>query len=138
MNRTPGRVRDRQTGAVGMMIMIWLVVVLLVGLTAIDAGSIAFTKFRLADVASSASTQAANAFRANPNVAIACQAAEASIAAEDASAKLVKKGCVIDPQSGAVTITVRKDAQTIIASHLSFTKKFTRVRATETNGPTTL
>lgn len=138
MNRTPHRLRDRQTGAVGMMIIIWLVVVVLLGITAIDAGSIAFTKFRLADVASSASTQAANAFRASPNVATACQAAEASILADDVSAKLVKKGCVIDTRTGVATITVRKEAKTIIASRLGFTKRFTKVSATETNGPTAL
>ena len=82
-----------------MMIIMWLAVVVLLGITAIDAGSIAFTKFRLADVASTASTAAANAFRASPNTVTACQAAEASIAAEDASAKLAKKGCVVNTQT---------------------------------------
>ncbi len=138
MTPTHDRPRDRQTGAIGMMIVIWLAVVALVGVAAIDAGSIAFTKFRLADVASTASTQAANAFRASPNVATACQAAETSIASDDPSAKLAKKGCVVNAQTGAVTITVRKEAKTIIAGHLSFTKKFTRVSASETNGPTAL
>lgn len=138
MNQTHDRLRDGQTGAVGMMIIIWLVVVVLLGVTAIDAGSIAFTKFRLADVASTASTQAANAFRASPNVDAACQAAEASIAAADASARLAKKGCVVDVPTGAVTITVRKEAKTMIAGHLGFTKRFTKVSAAETNGPTTL
>lgn len=138
MNPTHDRLRHGQTGAVGMMIVIWLVVVVLLGITAIDAGSIAFTKFRLADVASSASTQAANAFRSNPNVATACQAAEASILADDASAKLAKKGCLVDAQTGAVTITVRKEATSIVAGRLGFTKHFTKVSATETNGPTSL
>jgi uncharacterized membrane protein len=138
MKRTPQRLRGGQAGAVGMMIVIWLAVVVLIGISAIDAGSIAFTKFRLADVASSASTQAANAFRSDPNVATACQAAEASIAADDASAKLAKKGCVVDVPTGAVTITVRKEAKTIIAGRLGFTKTFTKVSATETNGPTAL
>ncbi|MEO8422568.1 MAG: hypothetical protein ABI595_01500 [Actinomycetota bacterium] len=138
MNRTHDRLHDGQAGAVGMMIIIWLVVVVLLGVTAIDAGSIAFTKFRLADVASSASTQAANAFRSSPNVSSACQAAEASILVDDSSAKLAKKGCVVDAQTGVVTITVRKEATTIIAGRLSFTKHFTKVSATETNGPTSL
>jgi len=138
MNPTRDRLRDSQLGAIGMMIMIWLAIVVLFGLTAIDAGSIAFTKFRLADVASSASTQAANAFRSSPDVATACQAAQTSIAADDASAKLTKRGCVVDAQTGVVTITVRKEAKTIIAGRLGFTKRFTRVTATETNGPTTL
>jgi uncharacterized membrane protein len=138
MNPTRDRLRDSQLGAIGMMIMIWLAIVVLFGLTAIDAGSIAFTKFRLADVASSASTQAANAFRSSPDVATACQAAQTSIAADDASAKLTKRGCVVDARTGVVTITVRKEAKTIIAGRLGFTKRFTRVTATETNGPTTL
>jgi len=121
-----------------MMIIMWLAVVVLLGITAIDAGSIAFTKFRLADVASTASTTAANAFRAGSNTVAACQAAEASITAEDPSARLTKKGCVVNTQTSTVTITVRKEAKTIIAGHLNFTKKFTKVSATETNGPTAL
>ena len=63
MTHTHDRLRHGQTGAVGMMIIVWLAVVVVVGIAAIDAGSIAFTKFRLADVASNASTQAANAYR---------------------------------------------------------------------------
>jgi len=62
-----------------MMIIMWLAVVVLLGITAIDAGSIAFTKFRLADVASTASTAAANAFRSTPNTVTACQAAEEAL-----------------------------------------------------------
>lgn len=138
MIRTPNRLRSSERGAVGMMIIMWLAIVVLLGITAIDAGSIAFTKFRLADVASTASTAAANAFRTSPNTVTACQVAEASIAAEDPSAKLAKKGCVINPQTNTVTITVRKEAHTIIASHVGLTKKFTKVSATETNGPTAL
>ena len=83
MIRTPNRLRSGQTGAVGMIIIMWLAVVVLIGVAAIDAGSIAFTKFRLADVASSASTQAANAFRTDPNTVTACQTAETSIATGD-------------------------------------------------------
>ncbi len=138
MIRSPNRLRNGQTGAVGMMIVMWLAVVVLLGVTAIDAGSIAFTKFRLADVASTASTAAANSFRTSPNTVTACQAAEAAIAAEDASAKLAKKGCIVNTQTKTVTITVRKEAHTIVASHVGFTKKFTKVSATETNGPTAL
>ena len=63
MTRTHDRLRHGQAGAVGMMILVWLAVVVVVGVAAIDAGSIAFTKFRLADVASTASTQAANAYQ---------------------------------------------------------------------------
>jgi hypothetical protein len=138
MSESRNRFHHGEAGAVGWLIVIWLVVVAVIGVTAIDAGSIAFTKFRLADVASTASTQAANAFNGSKNVEAACQAAVASIATDDASAKLANKGCVVDVPTGTVTITVRKEAKTILAGHLGFTKHFTKVTATETNGPTSL
>lgn len=138
MNRAPNRLRGGQAGAIGTFIIVWLAIVVVIGITALDAGSIAFTKFRLADVASSASTQAANAFRSNPNTDAACQAAVASIVADDASAKLAKNGCIVDVQTGTVTITVRKQAKTIIAGRLGLTRHFTKVSATEANGPSAL
>jgi hypothetical protein len=138
MNRAPRRLHGGQAGLVRGLILIWLVVAAVVAVTALDAASIAFTKFRLADVASAASTQAANAFRSSPNVTSACQAAEASVTADDASAKIAKNGCTVDAQTGLVTITVRKEASTILAGRLGFTKHFAKVSATETNGPTTL
>ncbi|MEP6973097.1 MAG: hypothetical protein ABI869_03020 [Actinomycetota bacterium] len=138
MNEPKNRFHHGESGAVGWIIVIWLVVVAVIGVTAIDAGSIAFTKFRLADVASSASTQAANNFKGSKNVEAACQVAAASVAAADASAKLANKGCVVDVPTGNVTITVRKEAKTILVGRLSFTKHFSKVTATETNGPTSL
>jgi hypothetical protein len=138
MNEPKNRFHHKESGAVGRIIIVWLVVVAAIGVTAIDAGSIAFTKFRLADVASSASTSAANSFRGTKNVNAACQAAVASIAATDASAKLTNKGCVVDVPTGTVTITVRKEAKTILVGRLSFAKHFAKVTATETNGPTSL
>lgn len=138
MNEPKNRFHHGESGAVGWIIVIWLVVVAVIGVTAIDAGSIAFTKFRLADVASSASTQAANNFKGSKNVEAACQVAAASVAAADASAKLANKGCVVDVPTGNVTITVRKEAKTILVGRISFTKHFSKVTATETNGPTSL
>lgn len=138
MNEPKNRYHHGETGAVGRLIVMWLVVVAVIGVVAIDAGSIAFTKFRLADVASAASTEAANSFKGNKNVDAACQTAIASIAAADASAKLANKGCVVDVPTGTVTITVRKEAKTILVGHLSFAKHFAKVTATETNGPTSL
>jgi hypothetical protein len=120
------------------LVLVWLVIAGIVAVTLLDAGSIALTKFRLADIASSASTQAANAYRSDPDVAAACQAALASITADDATAKLTKGGCTIDARTGLATITVRKQASTILAGRLGFTKHFAKVSATETNGPTSL
>lgn len=138
MNPTSRRLHGGQAGLVRAIIIVWLAIAAVVAVTALDAASIAFTKFRLADVSSAASTLAANAYRSNPDATAACQVAVASITAEDATAKLTKNGCTIDAQTGLVTITVRKEAKTILAGRLGFTKHFAKVSATETNGPTAL
>lgn len=129
---------QQEVGAVGWLIVMWLTVVVLVGVILMDAGSIAFTKFRLADVASSAATQAANAYRTNHDLAGACQAAVDQIVTEDPDAKLAVEGCSVDVQTGVVTIKVRKQAKTILAGRFDFTKHYTKVAATESNGPSPL
>jgi hypothetical protein len=129
---------QQEAGAVGWLIVMWLTVVVLFGMVLMDVGSIAFTKFRLADVASSASTQAANAYRPNRDLALACQAAVDQIAAEDPDARLAVAGCSVDVQTGIATIKVRKQAATILAGRFDFSKRYTKVTATESNGPSTL
>ena len=129
---------QQEAGAVGWLIVMWLTFVVLVGMVLMDTGSIAFTKFRLADVASSAATQGANAYRSNHDLAVACQAAVDQITTEDPDAKLAVAGCSIDVRTGVVTIKVRKQASTILAGRFDFTKHYTKVTATESNGPSTL
>jgi len=140
MSNQPGRAIGRdQRGAVGTLIVVWIVVTVLIGVAVIDASSIFLTRFRLADVASSAATQAANTYRGDHSVQDACQAAIQSIATDDPEAQLAKKGgCVVNQTTGQFTITVHKAAKTILAGRLSFTKHYAKVVATETNGPSTL
>ena len=137
MNPTNRSFMD-DSGAVGKIIAVWLVVVALVGVAAIDAGSIAFTRFRLADTASTAATAAANAYRNSGDENQACQAALDVVLTQGEGSKLANQGCVVNTSTGVVTITLRKEAKTILAARFAFSKKFTRVRASETNGPTTL
>jgi uncharacterized membrane protein len=137
MTSTRNRFRE-EAGAVGWLIVMWLAVVVLVGVVVMDAGSIAFTKFRLADVASSSATQAANAYRTSHDLVGACQAAVEQIATEDPDAKLAVEGCSVDAQTGVVTIKVRKQAKTILAGRFAFTKHYAKVTATESNGPSAL
>ena len=138
MMGTRNRTHRGQAGAVGTMIIVWLVMVAVIGVVVIDVGSITLTKFGLSGVADNASTQAANAFHTTPNVGLACQAAVASITADDPSVKLANKGCIVNQQTGVVTIIVKKIAKTIIAGRISFTKHFAKVTATASNGPSTL
>jgi Flp pilus assembly protein TadG len=132
------RSRPGELGAVGKMIAVWLIVVAIVGVALIDAGSITFTKFRLSDTASAAATAAANNYRQSHDHDQACTAAAEVVATQGEGAKFTNQGCVVNLTTGAVTITLRKEAKTILAAHVSFTKPYTKVKASETNGPTTL
>lgn len=137
--RTQRAIGRDERGAVGTLIVVWIVVTALIGVAVIDASSIFLTKFRLSDVASTAATQAANTYRGDRSVQDACAAAIQSIRSDDAEAQLARKtGCVVNPTTGQVTITVRKVAKTILAGRLGFTKHYAKVVATETNGPSTL
>jgi hypothetical protein len=123
---------------VGKLIVLWLAAVVVVGIATIDTVSILFTSFRASDIASNAASEAANAYEASGNRAKACEAAQLSVELEDPGARITANGCVVDERTGEVTVTVRKTATTLIAGRLSFTKRFARPEATETNGPTVL
>ena len=51
MRTTLRRVHREQSGLVGKIIVVWLVFVAVIGIFAIDAASVLFTKFRLSDAA---------------------------------------------------------------------------------------
>jgi uncharacterized membrane protein len=131
------RLRD-ESGMVGKIILIWLIMVGVIGIAGIDTASIVFTKFQLSDTASNAATVAANAYSASHDVQIACQAARDSVRVDDAKATVPKSGCTIDAQTGEATVAVRKQANTVVAGRLSFTRDFARVVQRETRGPSTL
>ena len=127
-----------ETGLVGKIVVIWLVILALLIVVALDAGSIVLTHFRLSDVAADAASDAANMWSREHNTTAACQVAVATVQEEDPGAHVAKDGCKINSSSGEVTITLRKQAETILAERLGFTADLTRVTQKETNGPTTL
>ncbi len=136
---TPARITRDQSGLVGKMIVVWLLIVAVLGVAAIDTASIAFTKFRLSDITSNAASDAANAFRSGHDKSAACDAATASVAQANSAAQIpTKGGCMVNAQTGAVTVTVRIVAPTLVAKRVSFLKKYGEVSDTETNGPTAL
>ena len=132
------RLRRTQSGLVGKMIVIWLLLVAVIGVATIDTVSIAFTKFRTTDIASNAASTAANTWRDTEDEQKACDAARARVAADDDGAQVTKHGCVVNEATGEVTITVRKEAATLVAGRLPWTKKLARPEGVETSGPTVL
>jgi len=131
------RSRD-ESGMVGKIIIVWLLLVALLGVVALDAASIVFTKFRLSDTASAAATTAATNYQNSRDSGEACDAARRAVQDEDPDVQIPKTFCKIDPVSGEATIVIRKEAKTIVAGRLSFTKDLTRVTDKETAGPATL
>jgi hypothetical protein len=132
------RLRHDDAGMVGKIIVIWLVMVAVLGVIALDAASVVFATFRASDTAATAATAGAAIFRTRRDVSDACDAARRTIATEDPDAQIPKSFCKVDTDAGRVTITVKKQARTIIAGRLSFTEDLTKVVAKETAGPSTL
>ena len=133
--RVPMPSHRGQSGLVGKMVVIWLIFVALLGVAAIDTTSIAFTRFRASHVARNAASAAAITWRDTKSDRKACAAARADVRSADAAAVIPHAGCIVNEQTGEVTITVEKAATTIVAAHLSWTKDFTTAKATETSGP---
>jgi uncharacterized membrane protein len=134
----PTSVRRDQAGLIGKMIVIWLLLIVMVGIAAIDTASIAFTKFKLSDVASAAASTAANTWRDTDSAQRACTSARSSVAQADPDATVPRNGCVVNQATGEVTITVRKEATTLLASRLPWTQRYARPQATETARPSVL
>ena len=99
-----------ERGMVGKLAVIWLLVAALLVIAAVDTVSIVVVRFHLATVATAAASDGAAAFHLEHSVGRACAVAAASIKAQDASLKLGKDFCEIDPSTNDVTITLRKQA----------------------------
>jgi hypothetical protein len=132
------QLRRDEAGMVGKLIVGWLIAVVIVGVLALDVVSVLFTKFKLADAASAMATVAATNYKGSHDTRLACQAAAAALPAEDAEARFTKDGCLINVQTGDATITLRKQANTLVAQRFDFSKHYARVVASATEGPATL
>ncbi len=127
---TTNRVHREQTGLVGKIAVIWLLLMAVFLVAGFDGIAIAFTKYRVEDLAGNAASVAARSFKDTGKVPEACGAALAYVTDHDAEAKIPQDGCVIQI-NGTATITVRKNAKTLLAQRLSFTQDLTHLEATD-------
>ena len=132
------RLHRDEVGMVGKIIVIWLVTVVLLGIVALDAVSVVFATFRVSDVAATAASAGATVYRSGKDVSEACDAALRSVEESDADVQTTKSFCKVDTKTGDVTITIKKQANTIVAGRLSFTEDLTKVVGKETAGPSLL
>lgn len=127
-----------ETGLVGKMIIVWLLLLALLGVAAIDAASIAFTTYKLSDVGATAASEGALVFKRSHDVRDACARVEHVVASEDPTVKLTRRGCRIERPTGLVTVAIRKQANTLVAYRLPWTEDFALVVVRETAGPPSL
>jgi len=131
-------VRRDETGLVGKMIVVWLLILALLAVAAIDAASIAFTTYKLSDVGSAAASEGARVYMRAHNVRDTCKRVEQVLTEQEPSARLTPGWCSIERPTGLVTVKIKKQASTLVAHRISLTAEFARVVVTETAGPPSL
>lgn len=127
-----------ETGLIGKMIVVWLLVLGLLAVAAIDAASIAFTTYKLSDVGAAAASEGALVYRRTHDVRDACDRVERVVTGEEPAAKLTRRGCSIERPTGMVTVAIRKRASTLVAARIPWTEGLSVVVVTETAGPPSL
>jgi uncharacterized membrane protein len=132
-----GRLRDER-GLMGKIAFVWIVLLALFVVAAIDTGSIAVARFKIANAADKAAFQAASEYKDTHDRAKAFAAAQQVVAEEAPRAKLPLSGFSIDPRTGDATVRVVGRAWSLVAGRLSSTRHYTKVTATSTSQPPTL
>jgi hypothetical protein len=132
------RVRRDEGGLVGKMIIVWLLLLAVLAIAAIDTASIAFTTYKLSDVGAAAASEGALVYRADRDVRKTCERVAQVVTKQEPTARVARGGCSIERPTGLVTVKVRKRASTLIAHRIPWTEEFAIVVVTETAGPPSL
>lgn len=110
--------------------VVWLVVALAVAVSLIDIGSVVLTRMRVDDDVKSAGFAGATAISNQRVDTVAAQRAYGAASAD------LNEGESIDLQTftvradGGITLTMRREAPTLVFKHLSFLDGFTQVEDT--------
>jgi hypothetical protein len=122
-----------ERGLVGRLIITTVILIAVVGLAVVETGSIIFAKLSLENTASAVANDAQIAFSGSHNAKSAEQAALESLQQHDSDAHLVEFSA--NPQTGVVTVEVKKVAPTLIVQRVKFLKKLGIVTASASSGP---
>lgn len=125
-------------GRVTVLSMVGLVLLVLVAIAMVDAGSIGLTRFELKNAADKAAFQAASEFKDSRDRSKALQVAQGIIEDDVPGARIATGGFEIDGRTGEVTLTLEKRAWSVVAGSFTFTREYTRVSASSTAKPPTL
>lgn len=117
-----------QTGLIGKLIALWLVLVALVVVLAVDAGSVLLARVRTADLAQEVAFEGARTLERTGDPEAARDAALARIERSGSDARLKR----FDAEGSEVTVVLTDRTGTILLGRLPFTSSLTRVVATDT------
>jgi hypothetical protein len=131
-------VRRDESGLAGKMIVVWLLVLAVLALGAIDVASIAFTTYKLSDVGSKAAGEGALVFRRQQDVRDSCARVEEIVSEDEPGARVTRGGCSVERPTGLVTVRIREQASTLVVHRLPWTEDFATVVVTEVAGPPSL
>jgi hypothetical protein len=131
-------VRRDEAGLIGKMMVVWLLVLALLAVAAIDAASIAFTTYKLSDVGASAASEGARVYRLGHNIRDTCERVAQLLSEKEPTARLARGGCSVERPTGLVTVKIRKRASTLMAHRIPLTEEFAVVVVTESAGPPSL
>jgi uncharacterized membrane protein len=106
----------QEAGLVGKILLLWLLLIAIVVVVAIDAGSILLTRSRAADLADDASVSAAEAFGRTGDEQQAKLAALDTIADADEAVRLKR----IDVGRREVTVVLAVRADTLVVGRIPF------------------
>lgn len=122
------RIAQEERGLVGKVIVLWLVLVVLVILAAIDAGSIVLARVRTTDVARDAAAAGAEAFGDTGERQEALRAALATVADRDEDARVQD---IQVTRRGKVTVVLADRAATLVVGRFGLLEDLRIVTATE-------
>ena len=130
---SPGRLRAHgdERGLVGKLLIVSMLLLVLLGLAAVDAGSILLLRVRTGDLAGDAATAAADAFAETRDEREAKLAALGTIADADQRARLER----IEVRRGEVTVELSASADTLVVERVPFLDDLGLVTVTRTRGP---
>jgi hypothetical protein len=131
-------VRRDEAGLIGKMVAVWLLVLALLAVAAIDAASIAFTTYKLSDAGAAAASEGARVYRRGHNVRETCERVAQLLSEEEPTARLTRGGCSVERPTGLVTVKIRKQANTLMAHRIPWSEEFAVVVVTESAGPPSL
>jgi hypothetical protein len=120
-----------ERGLVGKLLVLWLLLVAILALAAVDAGSILMLRVRTGDLAGDAAGAAAEEFAGSRDERAAKLAALGTIADSDDRARLRR----IEVRRGAVTVEVSARADTIAVGRVPFLEDLATVTVTRTSTP---